>query len=608
MRESANDASSSDDLLAIFDAAPDTAAPRRRRRSWIWITFLVLVLLVVGVGVLGWRVVDDALQVRAHLTSAMGQVRTVQDAIVAGDLDAAQEAADTVSNETEAAAELVHGAAWSIAAAVPLPYTENLRSVRVAVEVTDDLARDVLTPISTFDMASLVPRDGGIDVATITGLSATIDDISDSLDAAAVRLGDAERTNLIPQVSDALDQLDDAVGTADALIDPTRDVLSVLPGALGAEGPRDYLLMFQGNSEGRSLGGNAAVFIVLRAEAGRLSITDVVNSSDFHYRQTPVTELDPEAVNIYGEKIGLYTPDFTMVPDFPEAVRIFSDWWADSEREPFEAAISLDPVALTYILKATGPLALATGDTISAENAAPLLLNEVYFRYRQNEMQNLFFAGTAQAVFSALISGKAAPAPLIQGLARAVSEGRLLYQSSDPDEAALVAQSRMGGAMPADNAESTVVGVYVNDNTGSKKTYYLDLAVSASMTCAADSATVSGSASLKSMLTAEEARRLPPYITGPYFAREEISSYVVLYGPVGGTLNSVSLDGSPAPVLAQGQHEGRPAVKVEVLNRLDDQHTIDYSFDVADPKLGPLEVWNTPMSRATQVTTSGSCG
>jgi hypothetical protein len=357
--------------------------------------------------------------------------------------------------------------------------------------------------------------------------------------------------------------------------------------------------MFQGNSEARSLGGNAAVFVVLHAEAGKMSISDVVNSSDFHHRDTPITELDPEAVNIYGEKIGMYTPDFTMVPDFREAVRIFSAWWVDAGREPFDAAISLDPVALSYILKATGPLGLATGDTISADNAVPLLLNEVYFRYEDPEMQNLFFAGTAEAVFSAVVGGKAAPAPLFQGLARAVEEGRLLYDSTDPDEEALIASSRMSGRMPVDNAERTVIGVYANDNTGSKKSYYLDLAVDTAMTCTGDGATITGTATLSSTLTSDEAARLPYYITGPHFAAEDISTYVVLYGPAGGTLESVTVDGQPAAILAQGEHGGRPAVKVEVLNHLSGTHSIEYVFHATDPQLGPLEVWHTPMSRAS---------
>ncbi|WP_426184753.1 DUF4012 domain-containing protein [Microbacterium sp. TWP3-1-2b2] len=600
-------AAAPDEVLALFES-PEKNPKARRPRRGIWITLSVLAVLVVGVGILGWRVVDDALQVRSHLTTAMGEVRDVQAAVVAGDLDAAQASAAIITAETQAASELVHGTAWSIASAIPAPYIENLRSVRTAVDVTDDLARKVLVPLSSFDMSALVPKDGGIDVAAIGGLSATIDVISTAVDSAMVRLGDAERTNLVPQVSDALKQLDDVVVTAEGLIGPARDILGVLPGALGAEGPRTYLLMFQGNSEARSLGGNAAVFVVLHTEDGKMSITDVVNSSDFHHRTTPITELDPEAVHIYGEKIGMYTPDFTMVPEFPEAVRIFSAWWADAGREPFDAAISLDPVALAYILKATGPLPLATGDTISADNAAPLLLNEVYFRYEDPDMQNAFFGGTAEAVFSAIVGGKAAPAPLIQGLTRAVDEGRLLYQSNDPDETALIESSRMSGAMPTDNADRTVIGVYANDNTGSKKSYYLDLAVNAKLTCTADGATVTGTAKLSSMLTANEAARLPYYIKGPYFEPEDISTYMVLYGPAGGSLASVTIDGAPATVLAQGLHGGRPAVKVEVRNHLADQHVIEYAFEVANNELGPLEVWRTPMSRVSVNDASGqSC-
>lgn len=39
---------------------------------------------------------------------------------------------------------------------------------------------------------------------------------------------------------------------------------------LGADGPKNYLLLFQNNAEVRSLGGNPASLMLLRVEDGRL--------------------------------------------------------------------------------------------------------------------------------------------------------------------------------------------------------------------------------------------------------------------------------------------------------------------------------------------------
>lgn len=570
---------------------------------WILGGAVVLVLIVIS-AILAWRVYTQATQVRAHLTAAMEQTGEIQTAVLAGDRDAAGDRVDAVSRETGAAVALVRDPVWEFVSGIPLPLADNLRATTTAVEVADSVASKVLRPVSSFDVAALLPSGGAVDTAALAGLDATLSGIDDVLASSENELSGIPRAALLDPVRSAITSLEDALTGARELITPTREVLSVLPDALGQDGARNYLLMFQGNSEARSLGGNAAVYIVLRAENGSLSIADVVNSSDFHHRSTPIVELDPEAVNIYTDQIGRYTPDFTMVPDFEESVRIFRGWWADADRAPFDAALSLDPVALSYILKATGPLELPTGDTLNAENAAPLLLNGVYYLYDDPQMQNAFFGAAAQTVFGALVSGKAAPVGLIGALTQAAGEGRLLYSSNDPEEAALLVSSPLSGKLPEDNSDQTVLGVFLNDNTGSKKSYYLDLAVDAMATCSADGSSIfSVSAVVTSKLSADEAPRLPSYITGPYFAPEDISSYLVLYGPVGGTLSTVSVDGAPASILSQGQHMGRPAVKVEVLNRLSDSHTVEASFAAGESSeaSGPLQVMHTPMTRTTPV-------
>ncbi|BDZ39213.1 DUF4012 domain-containing protein [Microbacterium suwonense] len=576
----------------------------KRRRTIIWwsVAGVLVVLLAVG-GLAGKRVYDQAIGVRGHLEAAMTEVQSVQKAVLAGDSATATVAADRLSVHTAAAVSGSQGRLWSLGAALPF-VGSNLTAVSQVARVTDGLARDVVTPASRVNLKSLVPEGGQVDIKQLSSLSDLLDTVSQGLDTAKKDIGKVDRSALIGPVANGVKRLDDSLEKLQPYIQPAKDVLSVLPDALGASGPRNYLLMFQGNSEARSLGGNAAVDIVLRAEDGRLSIIQTANSQEFHGPSAePVAPLDPEAVAIYGDKIGHYVPDFTMVPDFPTAAKIFDGWWKREFDTPYNAVMSVDPVALSYILGATGPVTLPTGDVLSADNAVSLLLNEVYFRYSDPEAQNMFFGAAADAVFTAVTSGKAAPLALVSAVVKSADEGRLLYTSSDAKEAALVAPLRMSGVMPHDNTEKTVVGAYVNDNTGSKKSYYLDLAVSA---CATDS-TVKTHTELTSSLTADEAKRLPYYITGGYFAPSDISSYVVLYGPVGATLQSITLDGRPASVLSSGQHLGRPAVKVEVFNHLTSTHSLDAAYSMPAGTQGPLSIWHTPMVRATPISTNDTC-
>lgn len=560
-------------------------------------------LLLVGGGLTAAVVYGQASSVRAHLTAAMGEISEVQRAVLAADHPAAVTASDRLSQETASAVDATQGPLWAVGEKLPF-LGDDLAAVRSVAEVADQLATDVVAPASTIDLGAFRPTDGRIDLDAVSALSPVIDTIATGIADASASIAAIDRTRLTGQVAAGVSMVDDALTKAEPLVGPLGDISRILPGALGADGPRDYLLMFQGNSEARSLGGNAAVFIVVRAEDGRLEITQMVDSSDFAQpTPSPVAALDPEAVAIYGDKIGRYTPDFTMVPDFPAAASILQGWWSQIGPTDFDGVLSMDPVALSYLLRATGPLLLPTGDALTSDNAVALLLNEVYFRYEDPEVQNAFFAGAAASVFTALTSGAFAPDVLMAALTQAVDERRLMYQTDDPAEAALIANSPLSGIFAADTEASTSVGVFVNDNTGSKKSYYLSMSTTL---CRVDDV-VTGTATVTSALNAEEAARLPYYITGPYFAPEDISTYVSIYGPSGATLTDLRVDGAPVQPLASGQHLGRPVVKVELDHHLDAAHSIEFSFVPPPTAVGPLQLVQTPLSRESPAAVAQRC-
>lgn len=582
-----------------------TSKPRKKRRTWwIWVLALLILLGLLAAGVfVGKRVFDQAMTVRGHLESSMTEVKEVQRAVLAGETDAAAAAASRLTQHTGAAVAGTTGRAWAVAEAVPF-LGDDLRAVRTVAEVTDGLAADVVSPASSLTLASLLPKDGGVDLAAMADLSGVVGQMSAGIDRGLAEISSIDQSALIPQVASGVKQLDDALANAQAVISPVNDLAGVLPDALGASGPREYLLMLQGNSEARSLGGNAAVFIVLQADGGRLSVSKIVNSSDFPQGlPDPVAPLDPEAVAIYGDKIGRYTPDFTMIPDYPQAAAILQQWWPHIDDTQFEGVMSFDPIALSYILQATGPIQLPTGDTLSADNAASLLLNEVYFRYDDLFEQNAFFGAVATSVFTAVTGGAFDVVPFISAVGRAADEGRLMYVSTDPTQTDLIGHSRFSGSMAEDGPDQTTVGVYVNDNTGSKKSYYLDMGIGV---CTSGTS-VRTDVALTSTLTAEQAEDLPYYITGPYFDPSEISSYVAVYGPENATLGAATVDGAPATIVSQGSHLGRPVVLVEVRNTLAESHALQVTFDGVDPSYGPVSVWHTPMVRDTAVDVSPDC-
>ncbi|MEJ1921954.1 DUF4012 domain-containing protein [Microbacterium sp. KHB019] len=598
----------------------------RSFRFWVPMGILLLLLVIALVGVLvGKPIYDRAMSARASLVQAMPLATTAKNQILSGDSEGAKATAAKLASLTADAREQTDDGTWKSLEWVPF-VGPNLHAVRTAAAVTDDLVTGAVTPATALSLNALTPVNGAINLEAITGMQSTVTQASDAVDKAATDLESIDHDALIPQVEGALTQLIGAIDELQPLLGPAKDILGVLPAALGADGPRNYLTIFQNNAESRGTGGNPAAIVMITADKGKISITQQASSGDFeNERPEPVTALDPELEGLYGDKVGRWISDTTMSPDFSESASIIRAYWAESFGTPVDAVVSFDPVALSYLLAATGPAVIPMDPvevegnlvqlfdepiTLTSENAVPMLLNEAYSKYPNGYLQDAFFAAAAKSVFDALTSGAANPALLLESLARAIDENRLLYSPSDDAEARLVGESKLSGRLPSTNENRTLVGVYVNDFTSSKLDYYMQLDLSASSTqCTEpDSPTFTTTAVLTNTITPEQAPHLPYHIApGIYFDRGTVATYLVFYGPVGSTFASATIDGEPASVTGV-QHLGRGAVKVAVENVPSQTHTVTAEFAGTTGEYGPFVIQHTPMVRkVSQDVTSPGC-
>jgi hypothetical protein len=560
----------------------------------------------VGGAIVGNRVYAQALDAKSSLEQVMPLASTVRDQILSGDSDAAsatlaQLAALTADARAQTDDRMWKGLEW-------LPVIgDDLHAIRVASEVTDDLATAVIAPVTGLNLNALRPVDGSVDIAAVAGMQSMVSDASDALDAAASDLAAIDRSDLIPQVDGALTQLTDAVTAVRPLLGGASEIIGVLPAALGADAPRHYLLVFQNNAESRSTGGIPAAFALVTADKGRLSITQQASSADFrNARPEPIIPLDPGLQALYGDKVGRWVMDATMSPDFSESVDFLRAYWAESFGTQVDAVVSFDPVALSYLLEATGPVDVPTSDgkstAISSENALQVLLYDVYGRF-DGEGQDAFFAATAEKVFAAMVSGGAAPRALFENLTRAIDENRVMYSPASDAEAQLVGDSKLSGRLPDTNETRTVVGVYANDFTAAKMGTFMQLDVTAASTqCTTPSSpTFTTSATLTNTVAPDQVAGLPWFVDPPlFFKRGTVATYLVFYGPVGSTFTGATVDGKPVRGTV-AEHLGRGAVKIAVQNLPAQTHTVVATFAGAAGEYGPFDLQHTPMVRPVGV-------
>lgn len=585
----------------------------RSARFWVPVGIgLLLIVIAVSGGIVAKLVADRAFAARDALQDAIPLASTAKDQILDSDTEGAKSTVERLGVLSAEARDQADGALWRFAEGVPV-VGANLVAVREVAAVVDDLVSDALAPAADLSIQSLAPQDGRIDVEQLAVASGIVDQAASALTDARSTIDGIDQGALVDQVASGVAQLDDALAEIEPVVEPAQNVLAVLPGILGAESPRNYLVLVQNNAESRGTGGNPAALVMITADDGALSITQQASSSDFdNGRPNPIIDLDPATEKLYGSKVGRYMQDVTTTPDFTESAEIMGAFWAEEFDEPIDATVSIDPVALSYLMNATGPVTMPNGDVLDADNVVSTLLNEVYFRFEVPAVQDAYFAAAAGSVFQALTS-VSDPRGLVDQVVRATEEGRILYVPASEAEAELIAGSRLTGELPTSNDPITMVGSYVNDITEGKLDYYMDTAVTvASNVCevaATEAPTFTVTSSLTSTLQPDEVPGLARYISpARFFDKGTISTDLVLYGPVGAGFESVTVDGQSVKGRVV-EHLGRPAVKVNVENLPASAHTVEATFTGSPGDYGPIKVWHTPMVRETPITIdSPGCG
>jgi hypothetical protein len=220
-----------------------------------------------------------------------------------------------------------------------------------------------------------------------------------------------------------------------------------------------------------------------------------------------------------------------------------------------DGVIATDPVALSEVLKGTGPVDLPTGDTLTTANAVPYLLEKAYQNATPDQADTLF-QSAATAVFTALVNGQGDAKASLTGLEKAAAQRRVLIWSATDVEQKLLATTVLGGRLPQQDQSSPTVGVYLNDGTGGKMDYHLREKVSLQASgCRSDGRMVM--AVTVTLTSTAPSSGLPDYVTGLAMGGKYVTrTNVMVFSPVGGAVQAATVDGKDAP-LGSGTENGR---------------------------------------------------
>lgn len=579
----------------------------------------VLGATVVGglVLVLGVWVAVLVADVRSHLQSGRSDLKAVQSALLDGDAAKARGEASAAAAQTASAREVTRSRVWRLAASVPV-LDDQLDPVTATAAAVDDVTHRTLPvlvdAVAKVRAGPLVAPGARVDVALLTSLQQPLAQGRADLAAARARIDDSRHGWQVPPLAHQLDDLDAELARAEHACAVGVSTTQRLPGLLGADGLRRYLLVVQTPAEARGTGGLIGAYAVLTADHARLTLGPVTSNSGLVGASTIPVDLGPDFRAMYGDDAGLWL-NANLSAHFPYAAQIWLELYRRQFGTKLDGVVSLDPFAMQYLVQGRPAIRLPDGTSLAPDHLAQFVLHDVYTKFPgrfQNVVRDAYLARVGSAVSEALLGGGGAQGELASGVARAVREHRLQAYAVDPAEQATLGDLDVSGEVP--DGPGPFLGVVLNNAGANKLDYYTHRSVRWDLGgCSGGHRTSLLTLTLSSTVPASG---LPPYVVGSTVLRgpddEELPAgsnrlLVNLLITRGATVTGIDLDGV-ALGYATGRERGHPVIRVTV--DLKPGQTRTLRLEVRDPAAaGTPELLLQPVVNAERsVTDWASCG
>lgn len=552
------------------------SSPRRAavasRRFRLRHALLLAAFVVLGLGLLALPFLGapgSAQAARADLDAARASLQE-------GDVDSASEHAASARghvDDVQGAVQGVGGDVWSVVPVVGGP----VRDVRRLGNALDDLTAVAEVGVDAWPMLtgekSTLFDDGNVDLPTLERLLADIGDVTERAESAEDELTEVadERLGVGTRLADVRDQaLDQVVPLSDGL-DAAKPFLDVLPGVLGAEGERKYLVAMLNPAEMLYSGGTPQTFTTMAFDKGRIEIgetTDLATTPGaFQRRYWKKVQGNPFHRGRLSVALATFAPDWSVSGN-----ELVNAWRAFRGR-PMAGVIAIDVVALADLVSITGPIDLPPYGTLTPDNLVGKLVGD-YDTYPDNEARHRTNRALVP-LFRDRLFGQGELVEKAQVVADAARGRHFATYFRDPEIQAAFADAGLTGELA--DAEKDYLGVFTQNAVGSKSDFWQRRAVSTRVQIRPD-----GSARVRLRVAIHNDS--PPYVqqepdlkTG-YFTRWNTLSIAPFLAP-GATIRSAAVDGETFDH-TQGDFFGRPFLRRTVEFAPQARHTLEVNYDV----------------------------
>lgn len=539
-----------------MSARSQAGKPRRHKLTErILICIGAGLLLLAGIAV--W-LTFRAQVIKTEMSAASSLIPQFKNQVLSGDKPRAEETLRLLRTHADVSYSAATDPLWIAASAVPV-VGSNFSAVTAlttsTVDLVDGAAEPLVEIMESFNIETFTPTNGRFDVTSMAKVSPNLNEAADTVEATYDRLASIDKSGLFPEVAHPLARAVEAMHESRYALSVAADTSRILPDMLGADEPRNYLVLVQNNAEVRATGGLSGALAVLHVENGSVRFVSQATGASMG-RFVPPVAVDPEQTEIYSTRLGAYIGDVNLTPHFPTVARSAKAMWESRNADVIDGVIALDPVVLAHILEASGPVQMELKDQLdslglpgelSSKNVVQTLLSDAYVRLPNNAVQDAYFAHASETIFNALVTNKISGDKVLQALVKSASENRIHVWSSHEKDQRILAGTAIGGDTSSAANGGSAFGVYFNDGTGAKMDYYMKRTVQLLEVCTSNDYS-EYKVNIRSTNTApsDAARLLPTSITGDGrygIPPGTVQTNLVVYGPAMSHVDTTVQDG-----------------------------------------------------------------
>lgn len=544
--------------------------------------------MLVVIAFAGWLAFETT-QAKSNLEEARASAQQAKEALSKADVEGARNLVNEARSHADRAQDATHSLPWNIASVVPWLGTPFKTGQQIS-DVVVGLAADVLQPsVQVGDALSpdrLLTGDGQIEVQLLREAAPKLVEVStaaNELDAQASAISEPKYLSVM---RDARSALQTQLSDLSELLDNTALAARLLPPMMGADGPRSYFMAFQTNAEARGTGGLLGGFGILRFDNGKASVDTLGQNRELDKAAAPL-DFGLDFTARYASMNA--TSDFrnaNQTSHFPYAAQIWRSMWEQQSGMTVDGVMAIDPVALSYILGAVGPVTMADGETITKDNVVELTESTAYIRFAADNLaRKAYLQDVAAAVVRKMTGRVESPRQLLDALGRAVSERRIAVWSSSPEQQELLQQTPLAHEVPDDSAP--YAGVVINNLAGNKVDYYVTREIEYTADDC-ESSTRKSTVTVRLTNTVSDVPSLPEYVAGQGGIKDQLRdipwgsavSSVTLLATKGSALAGAFVNGTKVPVF-RGVERGHPTFESQLV--VLPEKTVEIKFELSEP-------------------------